>query len=400
MTEPTKRQGGRGWCKTLGIERPTIEAVAGLREANTFALLIVALLERDEPMTLADAAEGFEAAGVMDYFDALLSLQRRKPGRPPLYRDGDLYHVDAHSDEARLWVSRLGLRPPRVPAAPQKAVEPAPLPGPETALTSGELDEAWKQARLTSWSAQRLAVAVLDAAGGPLPPAEVVAAVTARTQWHGLREDRARFTRRGSAIGVRADGRWAIVADAGDNLKQARVAVRERVAASRREAATRVDPEVAAQMQAAWEQRREANAAVFAAMSRALLVGFPPARPEAVALLDVGAHELTTFVGDELAALPARLLDETIAAPWVHWEEHGLYQLKKAALAADTPLEVVVGSAPGWADPWARARIAHVEGDPAGLRTWLVDEEGSFIDDFEVQRARLAEVVGGDEAAG
>lgn len=93
-------------------------------------------------------------------------------------------------------------------------------------------------------------------------------------------------------------------------------------------------------------------------------------------------------------------LDETIAAPWVHWEEHGLYQLKKAALAAGTPLEVVLGSAPGWADPWARARIAHVEGHPEGLRTWLVDEDGSFIDDLEVQRAPLAEVVGGDEVAG
>ncbi len=42
-------------------------------------------------------------------------------------------------------------------------------------------------------------------------------------------------------------------------------------------------------------------------MSRALLVAFPPARPEAAALLDVGEHEITTFVGDELAALPSRL---------------------------------------------------------------------------------------------
>lgn len=62
MTEPTKRRGGRGWCVTLGITQPTVGAVAGLREANTFALLIVALLERDEPMTLADAAARFEAA--------------------------------------------------------------------------------------------------------------------------------------------------------------------------------------------------------------------------------------------------------------------------------------------------------------------------------------------------
>ncbi len=43
-------------------------------------------------------------------------------------------------------------------------------------------------------------------------------------------------------------------------------------------------------------------------MSRALLVAFPPTRPEAVALLDVTERRITTFVGkEELAALHSRL---------------------------------------------------------------------------------------------
>lgn len=490
-----------GWCQTLGISPPKLEAVAGHREANTFALLLVTLLERGEPMTLADVAARFQEAGIAERSRALLSLQRCKPGRPPVYREGDLYHLDPHDDELDLWVFRLGLRPPKVARTPPELVEAAPLPGPDTALTVGELDEAWKDASLSSWSAQRLAVAVLDAHGGPLTPAEVVAAVAARTKWHGLKEDAAKFKRRGSAVEVLADGRWAITADADATVKQARAAVRDRLAVSRRHTTMRTDPAVVEQRRAEWEKKRAAHGAELASLSRALLVAFPPPRPQAVALLDVGEHELTTFVGDELSSLPSRLaafdilgaidvrgllralgfdpgerrlaelgppqktrklnqrgrtlkittallvqgscgiskpfgdekklaeylakgdetklrrrleadvkslyalyeygrlhgavrlrwgfLDERIPAPWVHRDELMLHDLKRSALAMNVPLEVVVGSAPGWGEPWSRVRLAHVEQDDSGWRTWLVGDDGFPIDEDEVQRARL-----------
>jgi hypothetical protein len=44
------------WCRTLDIEPPTLDAVAHHQEANTFALLRVALLELGRLMTLAEAA--------------------------------------------------------------------------------------------------------------------------------------------------------------------------------------------------------------------------------------------------------------------------------------------------------------------------------------------------------
>ncbi len=486
------------WCQTLGISPPKLESVAGHREANTFALLIVALLERGEPMTLADVAARFEEAKIAERSRALLSLSRCKPGRPPVYRDQDLYHLDPHDDGLDFWVFRLGLRPPRVAHTPPKEVEPAPLPEPGTALSASELDEAWKDASLSSWSAQRLAVAVLDAHGGPLTPAEVVAAVAARTKWHLLREQAAKFTRRGSAVEVLADGRWAIAADADASVKGARSAVR---AVLRRRTRMRIDPAVVEQRRAEWEERRAAHGAELAALSRALLVGFPPARPEAVALLDVGEHEIKTFVQDELVALPSRLapfnilgavevrtllralgfdpgerrlaelgppqktkhlnkrgrtlkittallvqgscgigkpfgdekmlaeylakgeltklrrrleadvkslyalyeygrlhgavrlrwgfLDELIPAPWVHPDEPRLHDLRRSALAMNVPLEVVVGSAPGWGEPWSRVRLAYVKHNDSGFRTWLVDEHGVPLDEDEVQRARL-----------
>lgn len=263
----------------------------------------------------------------------------------------------------------------------------------------------------------------------------------------------------------------------------------------------RTDPAVVEQRRAEWEKKRAAHGAELASLSRALLVAFPAARPAAVALLDVGEHEITTFVGDELSSLPSRLaefdilgavdvrgllralgfepaerrlaelgppqktkklnqrgrtlkittallvqgscgigkpfgdekklaeylakgdetklrrrleadvkslyalyeygrlhsavrlrwgfLDERIPAPWVHRDEPMLYDLKRSALAMNVPLEVVVGSAPGWGEPWSRVRLAYVEQDANGWRTWLVDEDGFPIDEDEVQRARL-----------
>lgn len=502
MNEPTTTN---DWCRTLGILPPNLDAVAGHREANTFALLLVALLERSAPMTLADVAARFEEAGIAARSRALLSLQRCKPGRPPVYREGDLYHLDPHDAELDLWVFRLGLRPPKVARTPPPVVEAPPLPDVDTALKFSELNEAWKGANLYNWSAQRLVVAVLDAHGGPLTPAKAVAAVASRAGWHMLREESAKFRRRGSAVEVLADGRWAIAADADATVKQARTAVRERVAVARRYAAMRPDPAVLEQQRVEWQNKRGVHGAELASLSRALLVAFPAARPEAAALLDVGEHEITTFVGDELAELPSRLaaygilgavdvrgllralgfdpgdrrlaelgppqktkklnqrgrtlkittallvqgscgiskpfgdekklaeylargdlaklrrrleadvkslhalyeygrlhgavrlrwgfLDEPIPAPWVHRDEPGLYDLMQSALAMNVPLEVVVGSAPGWDEPWSRVSLAYVERDANGWHRWLVDEMGFAIDGAAVQRARLSVVV-------
>lgn len=84
-------------------------------------------------------------------------------------------------------------------------------------------------------------------------------------------------------------------------------------------------------------------------------------------------------------------LDEMLPAPWVHRDEPTLHDLMKRAHALRVPLEVVVGSAPGWGDPWSRVRQAHVENNEWGWPSWLVDEQGYAIDNAEVQLARLPE---------
>ena len=82
-------------------------------------------------------------------------------------------------------------------------------------------------------------------------------------------------------------------------------------------------------------------------------------------------------------------LDEWFSAPWVHRDEQSLYGLMRVALETGVMLEVVTGSAPGWKDPWARARRVRV----AQVSRWgtqLINENDDVIDDDEVQLARVA----------
>ncbi len=492
----------QSWCELLGIEPPRIEAVKDRRDANNYALLIVALLERGAPMTLSEVAARFEEAGVAPAPRALRSLQRCKPGRPPVYRDGDRYHLDPHDHEADLWAFRLGLRPARAPRIEVVRAPPDPIPGPEVALSIAELEEAWKDATLRSWSSQRIVLAVLEAHGSPMAPAAVVRFVAAQTQWHFLREtDSAKFAHRPSAIDV-VDGQWVVAPDAVAALPGARKAVRALLEKARVNAAQRPDPAVLQARSKAAERRRASHAAELAAMRRGLLWALPGERPAAVVLLDAQERTLETFVAEEVARVRERLapfellgaidvrallrrlefdpaerhlaelgppqktkklnrrgrtlkitpelliggscgisrpfgdlariegylaegqqgklrrrleanvkslfalyqygrlhgtvrlrwgfLDERIPAPWLHWDEPTLHHLKEEARAAGVPLDIVVGNAPGWTEPWARAQQVIVAADPRGWGTCLVDDRGLLVDEDEIQLARLS----------
>lgn len=490
------------YCDVLGIHVPTLEAVREHPETNVYTLMIVALLERGRPMTLPEVAERFEQSGIAPAEVALRSLKRCRPARAPVYRDGDLYALDLHDDDLDLWTFRLGLRPPKFAPPPTEATqpkEPAPLPEPTVPLSVAELDESWREANLQGWTAQRVAICVLDAHGRPMAPAEVVAFAGARTRWHRLRETDWRWGRP-SPIRVLDDGRWAL--EPGHPwLLSARQAVRDRLALVRRWAAMRPDPAVIEANRRAFEERRARHGAELAKLRRVVVHAFPRAAPQVVVLADVAARELTTFTAEEaprararlneydvIAALevrpllralgydpgPRRLaelgpprktrklnrrgrtlrittamlvwgscgigrpfgdearlrrylgagettklqrrleadtkalvalyhygclhgavrlrwgfLDEMIPAPWVHRDETTLYSLTKRAHELGAPLEVVVGSAPGWKDPWSRARRCRVVSDGSRWGLRLIDETGAVLWDPEVQLARL-----------
>jgi hypothetical protein len=83
-------------------------------------------------------------------------------------------------------------------------------------------------------------------------------------------------------------------------------------------------------------------------------------------------------------------LDEMLPVPWVHRDEPTLFDLVRQASDLDRPLEVVAGTAPGWTDPWSRARMVRVERGTPGSRTVLIDETGWPLEMEEIQLARVA----------
>jgi hypothetical protein len=499
------------YCESLGIDVPVLEKAVGLPVANTYALLLVALLERGAPMSLPEVAARFDRAGVAPAGRALESLQRCRPARPPVYRDGDLYALDPHDDELDLWAFRLGLRPPRVKAqkaALQPAVPPETraLPDPDQPLTVDEIATAWRNESLFgNWSAQRVTLAVLDAHRRPMAPPEVLGFLHGCGARHMVTASSGDHWRRGAPIQTDDEGQWVIAAgpQAEQALRSSRGAVRDLLERARQRQALRPDPVVIEAQRLEWERRREAHAEEIARLRRVVVHAFPREAPSVVALVDVEARELTTHPASELEAVRGKLagfdviaalevrpllralgfdpgerrlaelsppqktmrlnragrtlkittemlirgscsissplgdagrlreyldrgeltklrrrmeadakslfayyqygrlhgavrlrwgfLDEMILAPWSPRDEHGLHDLKRRARDLGKALEIVVGSAPGWAEPWSRARICRVREDSSGWGLELVDAEGMPIDDRDVQFARVAE---------
>jgi hypothetical protein len=489
------------WCAALKIPVPSLAAVKDHREANTFALLLVALLEQGASMTLLEIAARFAEAGVAPATEALASLKRCRPARPPVYRDGDRYHLDPYSDDLDLWIFVLGLRPGH--AMRTSAPQPPPKGDIDTStpLTLAELDDAWRDANLWSVSAQRVIAAVLEAHGRDMAPDEVVGFVAARTKWHSLKANTPSVARRNSAVRVLADGKWSLGPDAADVLVACRKVIRQQLDTRRRYAALRMTPEEIQVARDKFERKRVAHAAELGKLRWAILYAYP-SNPRMAALLDVNERAVETFVGDELPTLAKRIaafdgvaalgahallralriestdrrvaelgppqksmtinrrgrtlkitpelilqgscgiskpfgdtgqldeylangsdgklrrrlastvkalhalyqygrthgavrlrwgfLDELFAVPWVHRDEPTLHSLEATALEANVPLEVVVGSAPGWEQPWARARLAYVHAEPDGYRRYLVGDDGYPIETRDVQLARLA----------
>ncbi|MCC7144660.1 MAG: hypothetical protein IT349_21375 [Candidatus Eisenbacteria bacterium] len=287
------------YCETLKIDPPNLGQVRALRSVATFDRLLIALLERGEPMTLTAVAERFDSAGVAPAAFALEALKKCRPGRPPLYRDGDLYGVDCHHPELDLRLFILGLRAARAPRVQLvKLTAPHP-PSPEEPLTSAELEEAWGGRDLYSLPRYVLVLAVLEALGRPASAEEVAQFVNSRAGREVIRTDPAVWKRPGSPVALLADGRWSIGSDP-DALRSARHRIRERIEDERRRRTSSTDAAVIRALGLAADRRREAHAAELSLLRRALLVGFPIARPQVLLVADLSARSIATFTGAEV----------------------------------------------------------------------------------------------------
>jgi hypothetical protein len=78
-----------------------------------------------------------------------------------------------------------------------------------------------------------------------------------------------------------------------------------------------------------------------------------------------------------------------IRVPWHDWGQPTFRTMMREALERESELEVVSGTAPGWAEPWARAHRCVVVEDGRALR--LIDRNGFELDPWDVQLARHVE---------
>ena len=136
--------------------------------------------------------------------------------------------------------------------------------------------------------------------GRAMEPEEVISFVSARSPWSPVSATSADYWRRGSAIRVRADGRWELDPDH-EALRSARQAVIDRIEARRISALRHGDPAVIAANRERFEREREANPEDLGRMRRVLIHAFPAGKPQALVLVDVAERSLDTFVGDEIA---------------------------------------------------------------------------------------------------
>ncbi len=372
------------YCEALGIQVPRLETAAESPDANWFSLLIAALLERGGPITLDEAAERFEEAGIAPADRALGSLKRCRPARPPIYRDGDRYALDPYDDESDLWAFRLGLQPPKVPAGSISRSDPA--------VIQAAIERANREREA---HAERLAALrrVLVHAFPPRRPRAVVLLDVNRREIATLTGDQL------AQIGERLAGCDVIAAlevrallrtlgfDPGSRRLAELGPPRKTRRLNRRGRTLKITTEMLVRGSCSISRPFGDPRRLEKYLEDGQLVRFRR-RLESDAKSLFALYQYGRLHG--AVRLRWGFLDEMIPAPWIHRDEETLGTLMSRALERGVPLEVVTGSAPGWKDPWARARKAAVVKSDHSWRSWLVDEGGCPVREEDVQLARLA----------
>lgn len=371
------------YCAVLGVDPPPdLALVKDSPEARTFSLFLAALMAEGGPLTLAQAAERFVAAGIGSHAEVERALRRCRPGRWPVYRHGDRYHLDPFDDEADLWAFRLGLRPSRgFDVDPALSREDAWLER-ERLMLERDREVAQAAARLRrailrGWPpAAPRALAVLDVdtehvaryegnalegATRALDAYDVLAGVEIRPLLEGLGVPfagrRLHELRPPQATVMPEGGRKPLDVTLPRLLKGSCGITR----AWKGEAALDA---LAARSPAKLLDALESEARDLAALYRY-------GRLHGVVRLRVARH------------------DELIRVPWVGWDEWRINAWIEKAKAAGQPLEVVARGDEVSGDPWAGAQWVAVY-HPPGYLPALVTAARELVQTDDVVRLRFA----------
>ena len=167
------------YCARLELPVPRVENVATRTDAKLFHLMVVALLERGESLSLKAIAERLHEAGVTATTgDLETSLLKSWHGAKPVYRDDrGFFALDVSAWELRSIIFRLELRPSKQsPVNEQPIIEPV---ADQVPLTEKEVRAAFESASPDNLSLVRRIAAILDIHGEPMSSTEAEACVAA-----------------------------------------------------------------------------------------------------------------------------------------------------------------------------------------------------------------------------
>jgi hypothetical protein len=377
------------YCETLGIEVPTLEQVVGKRlhtggPPTVFGLLVVALLERGQPMTLEAVAERLERAGAGPAEQVLRSLRRCRPARDPVYRDGDDYGLDPHSYELDLLAFTYGLRPPRIGSGQPERPDPV-----EMAARFREAERRRDEHAAELAALRRAIIHIFpleEPAAATLIDVDTGAIATSTSDKIAAIRDRLAGYDVLVGVDIRAVLR-ALAVDPGERRLADLAPPQKTISVDGGRRSVRLTTAMLVQ----------GSCGISRPFGRGDQMRDHVARGQKAALcrrLEADAGSLFAFYqyGRTHGAVRVRwgAIDDMLPVAWVHADEHVLHHVVDKAFAIGAEIQAVVGRAPERSDPWARARLLRVTTGRNEHDLVLIDQDGFAVDDRDVQLARLA----------
>jgi len=288
------------YCRRLGIAPPRVEDFLGPKGVSFLRLMVLALLERGEPMALSELAGRLSAAGVVPSTgDMEQSLLKAWHGLRPVFRDAQgRFGLDLSSRRLEFFLRDTGLRESGLPQPPPVLVE---SPRGEVPLTKEELETAFRDRAMAGFSTQRVVAAVLDAHGGSASLDAVNALIgSLAPRWRALTPEGLHYWR-SDVVKLDESGRLSVNPRSPD-LEMVRAWAR---ALARpflvRRARSESYAKGSAELELLHAGRRFREKTAAEALRRAVVRVVPDAeRPEAMAVLDVNEHTIRTFLPGEL----------------------------------------------------------------------------------------------------
>lgn len=361
------------YAQRLGITPPRVEDVRP--RSSLLARMVTAIVEHGAPMEESALAERLLQAGVaVRTGDMVHSMRKAWHGLPPIYREPDgRYGLDLNTDTARYMLHEAGFPTPRRPQAStaeapaerearerdeaarlQRAVL-STLSGPEQILAVGLADLRTRETH--TWIG-----AELERLPESLARYDVIAAPDARQVL--------------SALGLDAD-RWRL-ADLSPPQKTRRLNKAGRLLhitppmiLSATVGKTLGDPAKMAMYYRSGELTK---------LRRRLVA-------DATALASLYAYGVLHGA----VRLRWGFLEEALGVRWAQPGDLHAWTILDEAMKAGAEAEIVIGAAPGWEEPWGRARRVRVVSLSAGA--WTFEQEGHVfeVDRYEVAAARRVE---------